>query len=240
MKDKTKNTDPSLRVIQFKAPDNHELAQVHKKTVDQLWRQILAYVMDYPDASSNDELWAQFRSAVNLDYQPFIRALNGRGIVDLRAAAKGKIKKERNPGKRETEGSKQESSQLTELTLEALKKRQKAQGIKHLSRMDEIVSNATSILEKESRNLAAMKDDQSPIFLESHLDKATKLNKLASSVYGLDQESKENNVKFNMALLTNYDPHKALQEREVKGVVIQAEVQSLPDSDSSSDSDDDE
>lgn len=236
----------SCRVIKFKAPKGHELAQIPRKSVDQLWRQILAFVMDYPQASSNDQIWAHFNGVVNCEYKPFVTAITNRGIADFRATARGKLSKEVNPGKRETEGSLATSRQLTELTLENLKKRQKAQGIQHISRMDVIVGNATTILEKESEKLVQLPPEEASEMLETHIDKANKLHKLAGSVYGLDQESKENNVKFNMSVLANYDPHEALdkakaKQREEKNMSIEIEAEIIPNkSDKSKDGDEDD
>lgn len=228
MKSKLGNSTSKVSVVNFRLPEKQSSEVAHKgrKTLDQIWNLIVAFVMDYPEESSDQQLWERFRPLLKQEfsYATFKNGLGVRKIGSLRMVQKGRKKE----GKRVDEqgealGSVKKSIEMTEAVTESFQKKRQKRAIMHLDRMDVIVGRATNILEEESKELAA-NIEKGKVFLESHLDKATKLHKLAGSVYNIDKESNEDLAKMQLAILTNFDPHAHLSshlpERSVNGKVI--------------------
>lgn len=223
----------SNKVVNFQLPKKTgiDVSQKGRKTLDQIWHLIVAFVMDYPEKeeSSDMKLWEHFRPILKADmsYESFKNGLQVRKIGSLRSVQKSRHRNTRN---REAEqGSVNQSLDLTKSVVESFEKKRQRKAIMHLNRMDVIVERAAGLLEHESKDLVK-NPEKGVVFLEGHLDRATKLHKLAGSVYNIDQESKEDLAKRQLAIITNFDPFANLashsnqntnhQERSVNGKVV--------------------
>ena len=241
---KRKKGKPKTKLIKFQIPESQKRELVRYKTLDEVWPLVLAYVVENPDKAGDNDLWSTFRNVLRCEFATFKQDIRDRGIAKLRGTVKGHNKE----SKKKKPGTKQGSLQLTEAVQESFDKKRQRKALLHLGRMDVILDDATKILEQEGKGLQKMKPEKAAIFLESHLDKATKIHSLASKVYAIDAESKEDKSKKNLAILMSFDPHSAVievkqsdgdssgvssnSERCVKGQVI--EPHPLSQSESSS------
>lgn len=218
MSDNTDTVKPKFRVVQFALPKARAAALAKTKTIDEIWHLVVSYAMENPDENTNADLWKHFRNILNMEYSTFKAAILDRGIGKIRKTVAVK----RNESRRDKQKSRKNSKEITDAAIESFVRKRRKKSILHLSKMDMIVENATGIISEESNTLTKMKSKDASLYIESHIDKASKLHKLASSVYGIDQESVEEKNKRNLSILLNFDLHDSSQPepKVTKGKVI--------------------
>jgi len=175
--------------------------------IDAKWPLIIQAVSANPCIGIS-KLYKQFGSGIK-SIHLFSTLCNQRNLADLRKAMK---KPDMTP--------KQSSIQLTENAIEKFKKEREDKGYLFLGRMGEMVEKNLKTLERQAERIDEGDDDYVDAILPTHLDSMAKLNKIGSSVFGLDKEATvEDKQKLQLNVIMNFDPKQA-KERLAKGKVI--------------------
>lgn len=191
------------RLVLIKRPASFVKKDKELVTIETRWPSILAWAIDYPESKISD-LYHRFGTDLDMSFKQFLSACEGRGLRKLMALASGK------KGKKLNKITKTDSIQATESAIETFKANRKSEGFIHLGRMAKIVGVATKVIENESKGLSKMLDDNKGALaarmLDGHLDRTSKVDKLARSTFAIDSESNEDKAKANIAILMNFNP----------------------------------
>jgi len=188
----TSVTSMGFKVV-IRKPEAMVKKEQVKETLDSLWHEVCSYVIDNPTCTDTD-LYSLFGKRVNIPtLTKFKYGLDNRNL--------GAIRKTLNKKK---VGSIVGSRQLTEEYVQTFEKERRRKGIIHLGKMDAVVNNVQSMLEKESNKLVKL-EDAGPL-LSYHVANAAAVHKLAKDVYRIDAESDANASKQNIAILMQFDP----------------------------------
>ena len=86
--------------------------------------------------------------------------------------------------------------------------------------MGEMVEKNMKTLEKQAVRIDEGDDDYVDSMMPVHLDNLTKINKIGSSVYGLDREATvEDKQKLQLNVIMHFDPRQA-KMKAASGIII--------------------
>ncbi len=175
-----------------------------RRDIDAIWPIILDYCYRNQKATTT-ELWHQFKENTKYEsLEAFKQAIESRGLIELRKAfkSKGKVKSDKL----------ENSRALTKATVKSFEEERKEKGTIFLGEMDELVKKGTVMVKQQS---AAIENMPAPVqagFLGDHLDNMKKLMAVGKDTYGLDKQvSVEDNAKYQIAVITKWDPMEAMK-----------------------------
>lgn len=177
------------------------------KIIDGKWPLIIQAISANPGIGGS-KLYKQFGIGIR-SLAAFNQLCAERNIRDLRRTVK---EKKITP--------KQSSIQLTEKAIELFKKEREDKGYLFLGRMGEMVEKNMKTLEKQAVRIDEGDDDYVDSMMPVHLDNLTKINKIGSSVYGLDREATvEDKQKLQLNVIMHFDPRQA-KMKAASGIII--------------------
>lgn len=141
-------------------------------------------------------LYKQFGAGMK-NFKTFASLCEQRNLSDLRVTVRGQTPK-------------QTSIQLTEDAVEKFKQERESKGFIFLGRMSELVDKNLKTVEAQAQRIEDGDDDYVDGTLPTHLENMSKLQKLGTSIYGLEKEATvEDLQKLQLNVIMNFDPRQA-------------------------------